>query len=192
MASEITICSNALLELGDSPIASFAVSEGKRATTCANLWPQVRDMLLRRHPWPCARKRVILAPEADGAYPDLFDWGYSFLLPGDWLRSLQYGARGERLAFEVEGRRILADTNTLKLVYVWRNTDPALWDDMLVDLACKEMVALLAYPITKSASLAEMKRKEADQFLREAKSIAGQDNEPEDWGDSPFTDVRGG
>lgn len=191
MASEISICSNALLQLGDSPIASFAASEGKRATTCANLWPQVRDMMLRRHAWPCARKRVTLAPEAASAYADKFDWNYSFLLPGDWLRSLQYGARGERLAFELEGRRILADTDALKLVYVWRNTDPALWDDALVDAACLEMVARLAYPITQSASLAQLKRAEADKFLREAKSIAGQDNEPEDWGDSPFIDVRG-
>jgi hypothetical protein len=191
MSSAITICSNALLQLGDSPIASFAASEGKRATTCANLWPQVRDMMLRRHAWPCARKRVILAPEATGTYTDLFDWGYSFLLPGDWMRSLQYGERGERLDFEIEGRRILANTNVLPLVYVWRNEDPALWDDALIDAVCLEMTARLAYPITKSTSLAQLKRQEADKFLREAKSIAGQDNEPEDWGDNPFTDVRG-
>jgi len=186
-SSEISICSNALLHLGDTPIASFNESS-KRATMCANLWPQVRDMMLRRHAWPCARKRVILAPEASAPK---FDWGFSFLLPGDWLRSLQYGERGQRLDFELEGRRILANTDTLPLVYVWRNTDPALWDDALCDAACLEMVARLAYPITQSASLAQLKRAEADKFLREAKSIAGQDNEPEDWGDSPFIDVRG-
>ena len=186
-SSAITIASNALQQLGDDPIASFSASEGKRARLCGNLWPQVRDYLLRKHPWPCARKRDILAPES--ATPP-FDWGFAFTLPGDWLRTIQVGNRGERIPHEVEGRRIYADTNVLPLVYVWRNEDPALWDSLLCDLACAEMAARLAYPITQSASLAQLKRAEADQAMRIAKAIAGQDNEPEDWGDSPLPDVR--
>lgn len=186
-SSAISICSNALQQLGDSPIASFAASEGKKAQLCGNLWPQVRDYLLRKHAWPCARKMVILAPDADA--PE-FDWGYQFTLPGDWMRTLQVGKRNERIPHEVMGRKIMADTNVLPLIYAWRNEDPALWDSLLSDLACAEMVARLAYPITQSASLAELKRREADRAMREAKAIAGQDNEPEDWGDSPFTDVR--
>ena len=186
-SSDISIASNALQQLGDDPIASFAASEGKRARLCGNLWPQVRDYLLRKHAWPCARKRTILAPES--AEPE-FDWGYAFTLPGDWMRTIQVGKRGERIPHEIEGRRIYADTTALPLVYVWRNEDPALWDSLLCDLACAEMVARLAYPIAQSAILAQEMRKFADRALREAKAIAGQDNEPEDWGDSPFTDVR--
>ena len=186
-SSAISLCSNALQQLGDDPIASFALSEGKRARLCGTLWPQVRDYMLRKHAWPCARKRVILAPEA--AAPS-FDWGFSFVLPGDWLRTLQVGQRNHRPNFELEGRRIYADTNALHLVYVWRNEDPSSWDSLLCDVASAEMCARLAYPITQSASLAQLKRQEADQMLREAKAIAGQDNEPEEWGDSPFTAVR--
>ena len=173
--------------LGDNPIASFAASEGKHATLCANLWPQVMAWLLRIYAWPCARKQVILAPDA--AAPEM-DWGYQFTLPGDWMRTIQVGKRGERIPHEMEGRRIYADTNALPLVYVWRNDDPALWDSLLCDLASMEMCARLAYPVTQSASLAQLKRQEADRALQVAKSIAGQDNEPEEWGDSPFTDVR--
>lgn len=186
-SSAITICSNALQQLGDDPIASFNLSEGKRARLCGNLWPQVRDDILRKHSWPCARKMTILAPEA--ASPD-FDWGYQFALPGDWLRTLQVGKRRELIPHEVMGRKIMADTNVLPLIYVWRNEDPALWDSVLCDLACSEMVARLAYPVTQSASLAELKRREAREAWMAAKAIAGQDNEPEEWGDSPFTDVR--
>lgn len=186
-SSAISICSNALQLLGDDAIASFNASEGKRAALCGNLWPQARDMLLRSHAWPCIRKRVILAPETTA--PD-FDWAASFLLPSDWMRTLQIGYRGSALRFEHEGRRILADTSALPLVYASRVEDPAQWDSYLCDLACAEMVARLAYPITQSASLAELKRNEATTAMRLAKSIASQDNEPEDWGDSPFTDVR--
>ena len=184
-SSEITIASNALQLLGSDPINSF--NEGKHAKMAGRLWPQVRDFLLRKYSGPCVRKRVVLAPEAEA--PE-FDWDYSFLLPGDWIRTLQVGQRGERLSFEATGRKILCDSSTLNLVYVWANTDPAQWDSALCDAACSEMAARMAYPVTQSASLSELKRTEADRALREAKSLAGQDNEPEEWGDSPFYDAR--
>lgn len=187
MATAVSVCSNALIQLGDSPIASFATSEGDRARMCSNLWPQVRDMLLRAYPWPCIRKRAVLAPEATAP---AFDWGYSFLLPSDCLRIIQVGERNERPDYEVAGGKILADTDALYIVYAWKNEDPAQWDSVLVDLASCEMAARLAYPITQSASMAKLKRDEADLAMRKAKSIAGQDNEPEEYGDSPFTDVR--
>lgn len=94
------------------------------------------------------------------------------------------------LNYEHEGRKILADTNVLPLVYVWRNEDPSQWDDSLCDLASMEMAARLAYPITESASMAQMMRQQADNAWREAKTIAGQDNPPEDMGDSPFIEAR--
>lgn len=187
MPSAVGICSNALLQLGDEPIASFTENT-KRARLCSNLWPQVRDDILRKHPWRCAQKRVLLAPEATAP---AFDWAYSFLLPGDWIRTVQVGERCERLDFETEGNRILANVAQLSLVYTAQVTDPTQWDDALADAACAEMVARLAYPITQSASLAELKRREASLALKVAKALSGQDNPPEDWADSPFIDVRG-
>ena len=186
-SSEITIASNALQLLGADPINSFASSEGKHAKLAGRLWPQVRDSLIRVYAGPCVRKRVLLAPESEA--PE-FDWDYSFMLPGDWVRTLQVGERGERISFESAGRKILADTSSLPLVYVWSNTDPAQWDPALCDAACLEMAARMAYAVTQSASLSELKRTEANKALKLAKSLAGQDNEPEDWGDSPFINAR--
>lgn len=184
----VGLCSNALLQLGDVPIASFDEATD-RARLCANLWPMVRDDFLRKHTWACTRKRVILAPEATA--PE-FDWGYQFLLPGDWVRTLQVGSRSDPTPYEMTGRQILADTNTLRLVYVWRNEDTTQWDDAMVDAACAEMAARMAYPITKSNSLAQEMKRAAMMAMKVAKATAGQDNEPETWGDSPFIEVRGG
>ena len=186
MASAVSICSNALLELGDESISSLSENT-KRAQRCANIWPQVRDSLLRMGVWPCARKQVILP--ASATTPD-FDWDYKFDLPGDWLRTLQVGARNERLDYELIGRSIYADVASLKLLYVWKNTDPALWDPVLIDLATTVMCARLAYATTQSASLAELKAKIANDAMREARSIAGRDNQGDDLGDSPFIDAR--
>ena len=64
MATKVSICSNALLLLGDKTINSL--DEGTdRASLASNLYDSVRDSLLRSHPWNCAVKRVILAPDTE-------------------------------------------------------------------------------------------------------------------------------
>lgn len=172
--------------LGDSPIASLTENT-QRALLCANLWPQVRDFILRKHPWSCTRVTDTLAAEAT-AYS--FDWSYSYLLPGDCFRVLQVGMRGERWQYEIQGRRVLTDRATLPIVYQKQQTDPVQWDAAMVDAASAEMAARMAYPITQSASLAQLKRAEADRALQQAIAVSGQDNPPEDWADSPFIDAR--
>lgn len=185
-SSAVSICSNALLQLGDKPIASLTAGTD-RALLCANLWPQVRDYILRKHPWACTRTNVTLAHEAT-AYS--FDWAYSYVLPGDCMRVLQVGQRGHRVEYEMQGRRVLTNQATLPIVYQERQEDPTQWDAAMADAASAEMAARMAYAITKSASLAEQARGQADRLLRQAQAIDGQDNPPEDWADSPFVDVR--
>ena len=186
MTSAVGICSNALLQLGDSPIASLTEATD-RARLCNNLWPMVRDYILRKGAWSCTRASVTLAPEA--TTPE-FDWGASFLLPGDCMRVLQVGQRGQRIRHEIRGRRLLCDQASLPIVYQQRITDPVQWDGAMVDAACAEMAARLAYPITQSASMAQLMQQKAATALREAQAISGQDNEPEDWADSPFIEAR--
>lgn len=186
MTSAVGICSNALLQLGDAPIASLTENTD-RARLCNNLWPMVRDYILRKAPWSCTRAAVVLAPEATA--PE-FDWGRSFVLPGDCLRVLQVGERGYRTPYEMRGRRILSNAASLALVYQRLETDPVQWDSAMVDAASAEMAARLAYPITQSASMAQLMQQKAAQALREAQAINGQDNPPEDWADSPFIDAR--
>lgn len=185
MTSAVGICSNALLQLGDQPIASLTENTD-RARLCNNLWPMVRDAILRRS-WACTRESVMLAPEATAP---AFDWGYSFLIPGDAMRVLQVGERGQRPAYEMRGRRILCDQASLPVVYQRRDVDPVQWDGAMVDAACAEMAARLAYPITQSGSMAQLKRAEADKAMRDALAMSGQDNPPEDWADSPFIEAR--
>lgn len=187
MTSAVGICSNALLQLGDQPIAALTENTD-RARLCNNLWPMVRDYILRKGVWACTRAAVVLPPEA--AAP-AFDWSHSFVLPGDCMRVLQVGQRGQRLDYEARGRRILANVASLPIVYQQSVTDPVQWDAAMVDAACAELAARLAYPITQSASMAQQMEAKARQLLREAQAISGQDDPPQDWADSPFIEVRG-
>jgi hypothetical protein len=191
MATDVSICSAALLLLGDKPIASLGEA-GQKAQLCANLYPIAKRATLRCHPWNCLIKRVVLTPLASAP---AFDWRYQFALPGDVLRILQVGHTGSTLPYETEGGRILCNTDQLPLRYVADVTEGN-WDDLLVDVMVKRMECDLAYPITKSTSLRDSLLTEfmrpAVGVLAKAKNVDAQENPPEDWGDSPFLSVRGG
>ena len=50
MATEVSICSNALRKLGDSPITALT-EDTERARLCNALYEPARDSLLRSHAW---------------------------------------------------------------------------------------------------------------------------------------------
>jgi hypothetical protein len=182
MTSSVSICSNALIRLGDKPISSFEDGTDA-ANACANLYPDVLDALLRGHPWDCARKRVVLAPLS--AVP-AFDYAYQYQLPADYMRPIQIGARGCALDYVIEGRQLLTDASSLPLVYVFRNTNEATWDGLLVDVMTAAMTSVLAYPITQSASMAQTMEAKFQLAFKQAKAVNGQDSEPETLGDFPL------
>lgn len=185
--TDISICAAALLELGDQPIASFTEAT-QRATLCANLYPAERLDMLRAHPWNCAKKRTVLSPLSEAP---AFEWGYQFALPGDLLRILQVGYDGQPEDYIVENGRILARSNVLRLVYV-ADINEGGWDAALVRAMTKRMAAVLAYPITKSASLAQEKVSEAELAFKRAKAVDGQEEPPESWDDSSLLAARFG
>lgn len=182
MTSSVSICSNALIRLGDKPISSFQ-DETDRANACANLYPSTRDAMLRAHPWNCAVKRVLLAPLSTAP---AFDYAYQFQLPADWLRTIQVGARECSLDFTMEGQRILCDANSLPLVYIFHNIIESTWDDTLVDVMTARMASVLAYPITQSASMKQAMEAEFQIAFKQAKAVNGQDDRDETLGDFPL------
>ncbi|KVC52335.1 hypothetical protein [Burkholderia stagnalis] len=176
MTTAVTICSNALLELGADPINSF--TETKHARMCQNLYPSLRDDLLRSHYWKCATRRTILSPLEER--PD-WGWRYAFKLPGDWLRTVQVGENRRPDPYEQEGMNLLLDTNICRLKYVWRNETEASWTRNLVRVAEVSMAARVAYAVTKSTTVRDSKLQEAAYELKIAKAIDGQDNPPEEF-----------
>ncbi|CNK10251.1 Uncharacterised protein [Yersinia aldovae] len=185
MASDISICSNALLVLGAHPINSFTENTD-HARLCANTYPSVRDDLLRKHPWNCAVFRISLAPSDT---PPVFGYSNQFPVPSDCLRILSVGAEGYEIPYQVEGKYILANTNAVMLRYIKR-IDEASWDSALVQVAEVAMMARLAYAVTGSASLRDSMAQEAAFALRQAKSIDGQEEPPEELGGYPTLESR--
>lgn len=186
--SEVTICSNALLMLGDSPINSFSESTN-RARLASNLWEPVRDMVLRLHPWNCAIKRTQLAP--DTAAP-AFDWTYQFTLPADCLRVLSVGASSDESDWLVESGKLLCNDNPAKLRYIWRNETPARWDTALVWAMTIAMRAVFSQPVAASTSLEQLIRDELRDILKQARAADGQEDPPQQMGNERLYSARMG
>ena len=64
MATEVSICSNALRRLGDDPITSLT-DNTERARLCNSFYEDTRDAVLRLHPWNFAITRTSLAKLSD-------------------------------------------------------------------------------------------------------------------------------
>lgn len=189
MATEVSICSNAVVRLGGEPFSSFDEADVsgdniERVRAAANLWPTVRQAVLRGHIWNCATKRALLSPDVT---PPAFGWSYRFLLPSDWLRTVALG-RDPRDRFEYvsEGRYLLTNEPELPLVYVFDNTNPATYDSSLVNALETAMAGVLAYPVTKSTSLAAELDRIVGRALATARATDGQDDPPLTLGDQPL------
>lgn len=190
-ATPVSICSNALLQLGANPIASL--DEGTdRALLAANLFGPVRDFVLRRHPWNCATKRVVLSPNAT---PPAFGWTFAFTLPPDYMRVVAVGESsddGEGDDYTIESGSLLSDADPCYLRYIWRNENPATWDDALVWAVTTAMRAAFAYPTTASTSLEKLVEDALKDILKQARAVDGQDVPPQQLGDTPLTSSRFG
>ena len=190
MATGVSICSNALLMLGAQTINDFADQLNlDRAKLCANLYPTVRDDMLRSHPWNCAIKRAVLAPDA---VAPAFGYTYSFELPADFMRVLEVGTNGSQIDYLVEGRTIQADTTVLELRYVFRNEVENTWDAHLVKLVTLAMAAALAYPVTQSSALQQSFEQKLEMTLKRARAVDGQEDPPQTLGDERLLRARFG
>lgn len=190
MATGVSICSNALLMLGAQTINDFADQLNlDRAKLCANLYPTVRDDMLRSHPWNCAIKRAVLAPDA---VAPAFGYTHSFELPADFMRVLEVGTNSAQIDYLVEGRTIQADTTVLELRYVFRNEVENTWDAHLVKLVTLAMAAALAYPVTQSSALQQSFEQKLEMTLKRARAVDGQEDPPQTLGDERLLRARFG
>jgi len=79
--SSVSICSDALILLGASPISSF--TEGTDAAlACDRLYPDLRDNIISNYMWTWSLKKTQIARLADAPTNE---WKYAYQLPGDML-----------------------------------------------------------------------------------------------------------
>ena len=187
MATPTSICSNAVLMLGAQSINDLYTDPTDRAALAANLYTEIRDAILRSHPWNCAIARVSLAPSI---VTPPFDWNYQFPLPADWLKTLSVGQGGYEVDYSIEGQFVLSNDNPCLLRYIFRNTNESTWDSMLVMAMTLAVKTACAYPITMSQAVADTCQQELANFMKRARAVDGQDTPPVTLGDFRLLNSR--
>ena len=144
MASIVDINNAALNQLGASTILSLT-EDSKNARICNARYTQIRDAVFRSHPWNCLQKRLELSSSTTTPA-----WGYSFQydLPGDCLRLLRILDYDSN--HKVEGRSILSNNSSMKILYISRVTDPNQYDELLRETLAAAIAADIAYAITSN------------------------------------------
>jgi hypothetical protein len=151
MASEVSICNRALRVLGVAPITALG-EDSKAGAWAQETYADARDALLAEYPGNFAIKRAALAAAVGGPA-----WGPTHLypLPADALRVLAVEGEPEaRVApWQVEARAIATDAAApLKLRYIARVTDPALFGPLFVEALAARLAAEGAFGFTGSTS----------------------------------------
>ena len=144
MASVVDICNGSLNQLGATTILSLT-EDSKNARLCNSRYTQVRDAVFRSHPWNCLQKRIELAADTDAPA-----WGfsYAYTLPADCLRLLRILDYDSN--YKVEGRKILSNTSSMKILYIGRITDPNEYDESLRETLSAALGADIAFAVTSN------------------------------------------
>jgi len=172
--SVVDICNSALNQLGATNILSLA-DDTKVARIVNQRFPQVRDSLMRSHPWNCLISRATLAPDLN---QPAFEFGNAFTLPTDpyCLRVLSIGRAD--LPYRLEGRKILSGESNIELTYVGRVTDVSEWDSLFSETLVAALATDICYSIVGSNTLQQTFRALYEDKLKEARFVDATEGTP--------------
>ena len=155
--TDLSICSDALILLGASPLSSF--TEGTDAAqACDRLYPDLKNTLLSTYVWSWTLTKIQLARLS--ATP-INEWKYAYQMPGDHLtgalavfetdgtdqRSVRYG-------WEIYGDELVTNMETVFIDYQQTITE-AKMPNYFVRLLRTALAAELAIVITDQATKAD-------------------------------------
>jgi len=198
--TKLSICSDALIMLGASPLSSF--SDGTDEAQIADrLYDDIRDTLLMQYAYSWSIKKVKLARLADAP---INEWKYKYQLPGDMLGNPKAvfitSAVGGVPArnFEIYALGLYTNYEDVWIDYQYR-PEPASFPPYFARLLKYALAAEFAEPITDQASKADYYHARAygspsdnmrGGLVRVAINIDGSDRPPQTIQEFPLTDVR--
>lgn len=165
MASNVQICNLALGMIGAGRIASLEDGsiEGR---ACTAVFELLRDEVQEAHVWTFNKGRAELARVDE---TPAFGYSYAYALPSDCLRVLKMDGEGFTLAdqengisvvgygvdWEIEGRRLLTNSESVSVQYLKRVEDPSQFPASFVMALSARLAVDLAMMVAKSYKLAE-------------------------------------
>jgi hypothetical protein len=170
MASEVSIANSALRKIG----VKGTITSLTDGTTAANFindrYAEIRDELLRSHPWNFAIKRAALAQVA--AAPT-FEYDTAYQLPTGWLRTIAVydnSACPGFTEYREEGDTILASRSQIWLLYVARITDPNMMTPDFRECIALSLAVEGAITLVNSLKMSDLMDRRLQAKIAKAKS----------------------
>lgn len=183
--SAVSICSSALIKLGDNAITSL-VDNSHRARVCNQLFDSTRKAVLRDHPWRDSMKRAQLAQLTE---PPAWEFTYAYQLPHDFMR-LAYTSLSRYDEFRLEGQTLLANVGQVFIAYVYDNEDLTTYDDLHIDALIAKLAFELSIAITGKGSYRDAMAQEYLSKKADAKAVNGQESQDASLDGADLIDVR--
>ena len=181
--SKVQIANLALIHVGAGTITSLT-QDTPEARAVNAVYDLMRDAVLTDHPWNFAVKRV--APSLDATTP-VFDFTYRFDLPTDYLRLLSIE---DNPRYKISGQFIECDSNAIKIKYIAENDIPGEYDSIFVTALALRIASVIAERLTQSGTLAKELFEAYLKFMRDAKSVDAQSDEPDNLEADEWIDAR--
>jgi len=182
MATDISMCSNALILLGHTTINSFT-DPGAGATAAANLYDTVYEDALTGHPWRFAMGKVTLSKLTD---TPLNEWTNAFQLPGNLLLTYRTYPRSN---FEIYEDKLYTNNNEVEIDYWFKPTETSL-PPYFVKYMQYALAAEFAISVTDNRTLADLFANQAMQQKMIAVNRDSQGRTNNAIQSAPFIEVR--
>ena len=180
MASDVTICSNALLLIGHNKIS--ALSENEQAEA---FYPTTYEDQLSQHKWKFATRKVALSQLT--AQP-LNEFKYAYQLPSDFLiLDRTYPSS----TYKIFGDKLYSNNNEVEIDYRFRVSEGDL-PAYFVTMMEFQLAAKFAIPVTSNKGTADTYFEQYKDQRIIAKFLDSQSAPQDAINDNPFTDVRAG
>ena len=203
--TNIDICSNALVRVGDVSINSFTTSDAGRA--CGAIYPFVKLTVLTAYPWWVTMvKSDLLSRDVTGPTTE---YKYSYQLPADMIsgprkvfnsKSIPAGNQPKFTRFELYGRKLLSSAEQILIDYQIE-VNEQLMPFYLTELLTLAMAAEIVIPDNDKQAMAEFftikawgtpsENRRGGQF-KVASRLDSQSHRPPGTTNFPLTAVRQG
>lgn len=184
MASAIDMSSNALLLIGDEPIAAFT-EPGAGAQAAANLYPETKKMILSYHPWSFALKEQALSRLTQSP-DDRTGYKYAYQIPTDLIRLWAIMPFSN---YKIVGQFIYSNEPDLLARYVY-DVAESLIPAHLVKAIEYQLASEFAISVTEDENKAKLYEQKARDQLAKASNVDSQGQPQEAIQSSPFIEAR--
>ena len=199
--TKLSICSDALIMLGASPLSSF--SEGTDAAQiCDRLYDDLKKSLVASYPWSWSFKKVPLARLTS---TPANEWKYEYALPGDTLAGVRAvfntnatGVQPIQYGWEIMGDKLQTSEEVILVDYQF-SPGEAVLPSYFVQLLKYAMAAEIAETVTDQITKAQYYEQKAygtpqenrrGGYFRVAANIDGANNSMEAFQDFTLISVR--